>query len=61
MTQPPPDGLTLAEQTTRRLHAARIHWNDPGLIAIREWNAAVYARAGLPNPHQPPEGTPDGS
>jgi hypothetical protein len=58
MTQPL-DGLTLTEQTTRRLHANGIPWDDPGLQAIRAWNAAVYARAGLPDPH--PEGTPDGS
>jgi hypothetical protein len=38
------DGLTLAEQTGRRLLLAGITPDDPGLAAAREWNAAVYAR-----------------
>jgi hypothetical protein len=45
------DGMTLAEQTARRFILAGITWDDPGLRAIREWNARVYAKAGLPNPH----------
>jgi hypothetical protein len=44
-------GMTLAEQTARRLLLAGITPDDPGLAAIREWNARVYQRAGLPNPH----------
>jgi hypothetical protein len=62
MSRPSEDGLTLAEQTTRRYHANGIPWDHPQLVTAREWNAAAYARAGLPNPHQPsPEGTPDGT
>jgi hypothetical protein len=40
--------MTLAEQTGRRLLLAGIRWDDPGLVAIREWNAAAYARAAAP-------------
>jgi hypothetical protein len=40
------DQMTLAEQITRRLILAGIKPDDPGLVAIREWNAAVYRRAG---------------
>jgi hypothetical protein len=48
VTRPPQ--LTLAEQTARRLLLAGITPDDPGLAAIREWNAR----------HGPaPEGTPD--
>jgi len=43
-----PDSLTLAEETGRRLLLAGYTWADPALLAIREWNATVYARAGLP-------------
>jgi hypothetical protein len=60
VTQPPPDGLTLTEQTTRRYHANGITWDHPQLVRVREHNAAAFTRAGLPNPHRPPpEGTPD--
>jgi hypothetical protein len=43
--------MTLAEQTTRRLILAGITRNDPGLVRIRAWNTAAYAKAGLPSPH----------
>lgn len=39
------DELPLAEQTARRLLLADIQPDDPGLAFIREWNAAVYAKA----------------
>ena len=40
--------MTLAEQTGRRLILAGIRWDHPELVAIREWNAAVYGRATVP-------------
>jgi hypothetical protein len=49
MTRPPQ--LTLAEQTARRLLLAGITPDDPGLAAIREWNARAYERA---HPEPPP-------
>jgi len=42
------DDLPLAEQTARRFILAGITWDHPELVAIREWNAAVYARAAVP-------------
>jgi hypothetical protein len=46
-------GLTLAEETGRRLLLAGITPDDPGLAAAREWNAAVYQRAGEVTPMTP--------
>ena len=40
--------MTLAEQTGRRFILAGIRWDHPELVAIREWNAAVYGRAAVP-------------
>ena len=37
--------LDLPTQTDRRLRAAGITADDPGLAFICGWNAAVYARA----------------
>jgi hypothetical protein len=37
----------LAEETARKLYAARIAADDPGLVQLREWNAAVAARGEL--------------
>jgi hypothetical protein len=47
------DAMTLAEQTGRRLILAGITWADPGLLRVRAWNALVFERAGLPDPHAP--------
>jgi hypothetical protein len=38
------DEMPLAEQVARRLLLAGIQPDDPDLVAIREWNAAVYRR-----------------
>lgn len=45
-------GERLADEVNRRLRAAGIGENDPGLVAIRVWNQQCFARAGLPYPGQ---------
>jgi hypothetical protein len=39
--------MTLARETSLRLQIAGIKPDDPGLVFIREWNAAAAARARL--------------
>ena len=41
-------GMTLAEETARRLLLAGIRPDDPGLVKWLAWNAAVYGRAPVP-------------
>lgn len=36
--------MDLETQTARGLEAAGIHYDDPGLVYIRAWNARAYAR-----------------
>ena len=36
--------MTLAQQTATYLARAGIAPNDPGLIQVKRWNAAAYAR-----------------
>lgn len=37
--------MSLSNIIAQRLRAAGIAPNDPGLMFIRDWNAAAYARA----------------
>ena len=39
--------MTLAELVERRLEAAGIAWDDPGLVQLREWNRQVSERGRL--------------
>ena len=57
MTRPPPDQLTLAEQTARRLILAGITPDNPALARIRDWNIAAWARQAITRPTAP-EGPP---
>lgn len=39
--------MTLAELVERRLEAAGIGPDDPGLVQLREWNRGAYERGRL--------------
>ena len=46
--------MTLAQQTAARLEQAGITPVDPGLLELRAWNAAAYARSARQR-DQPPD------
>ena len=52
--------MDLETQTARRLEAAGIRYDDPGLVYIAAWNAQAYARRDAREQHSDSRGADRG-